>query len=434
MEYLQLQVPTFLAAGNRQFDSSLRGIRQAGPFDRGTCPATPRLLFVFPDELKDLANRLFLVLRNGVGPFSGTEAWFGMSLNKESVFRPDSFSVAGLSPFEVAQRYSASIEGFLGKGIPIDGALVIHSKSDRFDVDNPYLHSKFLLLKNNVPTQIVTTDVLDDERTLQWSVANVALALFAKLGGRPWAVRSCATEDTLVVGINRAIVRSNKAKSQQRFFGFATAFSHHGLYLGIRIFPAADELGAYLKGLRNSIAAALDAWHKALGRPVNLVMHLPKEPNKSEKAALEGAINDVGPASVHSSSIIRLSEAPHIQITDPNSENSLPRPGVLLRLDRDRAVLQLTGRKEDVVGGATEASPWTVRIISQMGTSPPLRDLCDHVFALSYMNWRGINAIATPVSIEYPRLIADLMARFAEAEFDVSKITGQQILERPWFL
>lgn len=434
MQYVQLNPPAFLGANNRAFDSAIRSIRQSGPFDRGTCPSAPRVLFVFPEEMKDLANRLFLVLRNGVGPFSGVESWFGMSLSKENVARPEPFSVRRLSERAKAEAYQQAIENVFSREQNFDAALVVHEKTARSQLENPYLFTKFPLMLRGIPTQIVTTDVLNDERTLQWSVANVGLGLFAKLGGQPWGVRSCLTDDTLVVGLNRALIRRAADGPPKRYHGFATAFSHHGLFLGIRVFPAADSLGAYLAGLTESVASAIQGWKSVLGRSINLVLHLPKQPSKDERRAIENAIASVGSGTVHSSSIVRLNEAPHVRITDSSSKDSLPPPGVLVRIERQRAVLQLTGRKDDVIGGATEASPWTVRVLSQMGNSPPLQDLCDHIFALSYMNWRGINAVATPVSVEYPRQIAELMARFAEAGFNVDELRGKPILERPWFL
>lgn len=434
MEYIQLTPPSFLGSGNRTFDSAVRSIRQGGPFDKSTCSSAPRVLFVFPEEFKDLANRLFLVLRNGVGPFSGSDAWFGFSLSTNNVKRVESFTIRGKSDQQSAEAYKQSIESVLATDARFDAALVIHEKTLRTELANPYLYTKFPLLLRNIPTQIVTTDVLDDERTLQWSVANVALGLFAKLGGKPWAINSTLADDTLVVGLNRALVRSSNSSKPRRFHGFATAFSHHGLFLGVRVFPAADDLEAYLSGLQQSVADAIGAWHKALGKPINLVLHLPKESSHDEREAVKGAISSSGTAIVHSSSILRLTEAKHIRLTDPTTSDGLPEPGVLVRLQRDRAVLQLTGRRDNVVGGHTEAPPWSVRIDSQMGNSPPLRELCEHVFALSYMNWRGINAMATPVTIEYPRHIAGLMARFTEAGFNIEELRGQSILEKPWFL
>lgn len=434
MEFLRLTPPSFLGSGNRTFDSAVRSIRQGGPFDKEGCPSSPRVLFVFPEEFKDLANRLFLVLRNGVGPFSGSESWFGFSLSTDNVQRVGSFTIKDKSDLESAEAYKEAIESVLATDTNFDAALVIHEKTLRTELCNPYLYTKFPLLLQNIPTQIVTTDVLDDERTLQWSVANVALGLFAKLGGKPWAINSTLADDTLVVGLNRALVRSYQGSKPRRFHGFATAFSHHGLFLGIRIFPAADDLATYLSGLKHSVASAISAWHEALGKPINLVLHLPKESSRDERNAVEAAISTSGTAVVHSSSILRLTEARHIRLTDSTANDGLPEPGVLVRLQRDRAVLQLTGKRENVVGGLTEAPPWSVRIDSQMGNSPPLRELCEHVFALSYMNWRGINAMATPVTIEYPRHIAELMARFAEAGFNIEELRGKEILEKPWFL
>lgn len=93
--YQRLPRPRFLVGGGKRVPSALVGLRSGGPYAKGECPPEPRILFVFPDEMRDKANRLFVALKNGIGPFKGTEPLFGFQLLSSNVERLPSFSVLG---------------------------------------------------------------------------------------------------------------------------------------------------------------------------------------------------------------------------------------------------------------------------------------------------------------------------------------------------
>ncbi len=189
LSYELLPRPRFLVGQGHVASSALGGLRSHGPYATNECPADPRILFVFPDELRDKANRLFLALKNGIGPFRGTAALLRFQLNTANVERLPAFSVRGLVDHAAAGVYHQAIEQRLqSRSLDADLALIIHRRTERADQINPYLSSKFPLLRSNVPTQLVTEQLLERTDTFQWSAANIALAMFAKMGGHPWAV------------------------------------------------------------------------------------------------------------------------------------------------------------------------------------------------------------------------------------------------------
>ena len=175
-------------------------------------------------------------------------------MNTANVERLPAFSVRGLDDHAAAGVYHQAIEQRLqSRSLDADLALIIHRRTERADQINPYLSSKFPLLRSNVPTQLVAEQLLERTDTFQWSAANIALAMFAKMGGHPWAVESPLSDDTLV-GINRATV------GKSRFYGFASTFAHNGIYLGTRL-PAQVEIAAGIVEVRDprvQTAAELD--------------------------------------------------------------------------------------------------------------------------------------------------------------------------------
>ncbi len=55
--------------------------------------------------------------------------------------------------------------------------------------DNGYMNQKAIFANAGIPTQSCTLKVINDEYTLKWSIANIALQIFCKAGGQPWKVR-----------------------------------------------------------------------------------------------------------------------------------------------------------------------------------------------------------------------------------------------------
>lgn len=439
LEYQNLARPTYVLGGDSRHASPLRGLKAAGPYKHGDCPRKPRLLFVFADEFKDLANRLFLALRNGIGPFQGVEPVFRFSLETSSVERVASFSVRGMDDHQAADAYLKAVQGYLDLQTskpPPDLALILHRHTDADDQHNPYLSSKYPLLASNIPTQVVTTDLVERTDQFQWSAANIALAMFAKMGGQPWAVETPFRPDTLVVGMTRVSVGPGQNGASRRFWGIASTFSHQGLFVGTDVFPPADTWGEYLAGLKTALDAAVQRWSETVSGPAALVLHLRKEIGREEEDVIQGVLASAGPQKVRSYAVMRLVESTERIIVDPSDDAGLPLSGTLVRLAGHRALLQVAGRDptQRTVGKTVIGGPWQVTKVRSSEDAPPFDVLCGNVLDLAAMNWRGLNAEASPVSVGYSQAVATILGRFAQAGFDVSRLQNLSVLKRVWFI
>jgi len=434
----QLQVSKFVVGNGALVSSALQGLKVSGPYSAGACPQNPRVLFVFAEDFKDQANRLFLALKNGVGPFPGAERLFGFRLSTSGVLRLKGFNLpASGSHGQRAQAYVTAIENEVATLDPRpDIALVIHPKTDPFTEDNPYLSAKFALLRANIPTQNITTDLLDNAPVLQWSAANIALAMFAKMGGKPWAIDTGLSPDSLIVGINRAFVSSPLSTGRNRVFGFATTFSHNGVYLETRLFPIAETWQEYLRTLRQSLQELMTEWQAKSGAAVPLVFHVQRELQKQEIAIIEECLSAETNKAVKEYSVIRLSDADGMLIVDDSRPDSMiPRAGTLVYLSGHRVLLQVSGQVPGgTVGKIVTSGPLQITNVKASPAAPKLSLLAQHAMALSQMNWRGFNSETWPVSIEYPRFLAELLGRFSAAGMDVAQLRGVPAMSRPWFL
>ncbi len=436
----QVTLPKVICRGDAEFNLSFEGLRLKGPYDQGQCPKKPSVLFVFPDELKEHANKLFKALREGIGPFTGTQKFFGFEMSKERMSRVGSFSAPNVLLAKAVQKYDDAIRRHLvnlAKGQNPDIAIIIHPRSERTQEHNPYLITKYPLLAAGIPTQVVTSDLIDNESTFKWSVGNIGLQLFAKMGGVPWIIRSGLSEDCIVVGINRATVASREKAELRRHYGFASVFGRDGVYKETRLFPPAVGWNEYLASFQKSIQDALTDWAKISKRPVSLVLHVTKEIGRDETSLLQKCLSDAGPTKVRDYAVLKLTSSENFLIFDrDNEETFTPPKGILIHLSDRRAIIQTNGVVKDsrTVARIGCGEPWQIRLLRQSEGAPAFSDLATVTLALAGMNWRALNAQEAPVSVRYPEMAAELLARFAAEGFDIPALSESPALKRPWFL
>lgn len=131
------------------------GLEQYGPFSRDTFPRpSPRILVVFPQAVKGAVETFVRYLRDGVprtqGFHAGMAKTFGL-LNPRFDLAP----VPGGAVRTAAEAYRRTISDALaGDDLP-DAAIVIVTDQDGDlpDTQNPYLHSKAMLLMAGVAAQ-----------------------------------------------------------------------------------------------------------------------------------------------------------------------------------------------------------------------------------------------------------------------------------------
>ena len=425
-----------LAAPTLQFSAAIpgrvatqpfTGVAKFGPYDNSALElGDGALLFMFPKAERALAHKLAKALLNGVGTFGGFEKFFRVPVAKGEALRHREVDTDLADLAAAAEAYRTAITGWNAERndrMPA-AAIVLVPRSERFETATPYYEAKAAFANLAIPTQMVTIDLVKGSQ-FNWAVANIALALFAKLGGIPWTVRAPATDKDLILGIGRADIGPNR----DRYFGYAVTFVNNGIYRHTHSFTPASTEDAYLERLTTAVRTALSA---DLDQPVErLVIHLAKEAGRREIDAAQRAIDSLGlelPVA-----FLRLDDSSLHDIADADAQNETfaPPKGLVAKLGPRRALLQTDEL------GPTGAPDGPLLVSIDRRSSVPVEsfdDLLEQVFRLSAANWRGFNARSKPATLVYGEQLAQLVGHLSDLDTWQPDLLRPELTDRPWFL
>lgn len=403
-----------------------KGVRQHGPYDNSALSlGDGALLFVFPTAERALAHRLAESLLKGAGGYPGFGKMFGVPVSTGSALRslPVETTLANLD--EAGAHYRAEIATWNAEPrerMPA-AAIVLVPHSEKFETAAPYYEAKAAFANLAIPTQMVTTELVRDENQFGWSVANIALALFAKLGGIPWAVDAPAGDDDLIIGIGRADV----GPERERFFGYAVTFVSNGIYRQTFSFtPTADE-AAYEERLQKAIEAALAS--DVDEPPARLIIHLAKRAGTREIEAAERAMQAAGlrvPVA-----FLRLDDSSLHDVADTGEASFAPPKGLVVKLGPQRALVQT----DELSATGAPDGPLLVEM-DRRSTVPveQFDELVAQVFRLAAANWRGFNARSKPATLVYGEQLASLVGHLSDLDTWNPELLRSELKDRPWFL
>jgi hypothetical protein len=161
----RLRTKVYVFGDNRESKSQYTGLREYGPLKPLDRP--PRLLFVFREQDRQAARRLAVGLRGaqkrGQFTFPGFKALFKCDLHIDS------------NPIVIPDLSRPAIEAALGRAtkdkqtepstVPV---LVLPSD------DDSYFVQKALFSNAEMPTQVCTLRILQDDDSLKWAIANLS--------------------------------------------------------------------------------------------------------------------------------------------------------------------------------------------------------------------------------------------------------------------
>lgn len=433
--------PVEFSFGNGQSGpDKLRGLVTHGPFQPLTIEK-PRIGFVFPQESRDAANKLFLALKNGIGLFRGVENTFRFALSREQVFPIPVNGVQLSSRADHARNARAYADAVLAWSagqakLRPDMLFVLHPKTSGNEPVTPYYECKAMLLKEAILSQNVTLDLIDNPSQFQWSAANIALGAFVKLGGTPWVVKGEELDQDLIIGIGRAYLYDPQSRQTVGYIAFTACFSARGPLKFISLAEVARTRNDYLTSLQNIVRTTLAQADRLGNRVTSLTVHAPKEMQRVEMEAIRTAARSHKTNSLLQPLVIKVTEEFSFFAVDERYQDGVPQRGTAVQVSDRDYMLYTEGREEK--------EAWAVRLPVALRVTPQgeplarprmlgtLRQIND----LSQVNWRGLNARSKPISIYYGTLIARILSHLSPEH--VRTLYGEDarkmLQERMWFL
>jgi hypothetical protein len=416
LPYKELKPKTYIFAGNRTNVSQFKGLEEHGPYKK--IPRNNILLRIFhKNGERYLAEDLKKCLE-------GNSEFIAYFSGFKQMFRADDLKITLQS---VSELSFDEIKKSLEKGeLPI---LILSRKDEK-----TYFDLKFELLNENIPSQFVTSELLRSKDGLKWAISNIALQIFAKLGGAPWIVKdpwgeysSFEKSKSIIIGIGQAHdISEGKIK---KFFTYFVSTTSNGLYEKAGILGHSTEEYSYLQQIGERISELLKnyvAQHYS-----RVVIHVPFKIKKREIERILHSIQNIKQDNVELTVLKINTKNKFFGYAYTNS--MVPYESSYIKLSNQPASFLIWFE------GIPKQQPKISKRISgpvhiEFRWSNKQNEITQHtlylqeILNLSGANWRGFNAKSLPVSIYYCKLIAKFLKHFPRAVENIGQI------KNPWFL
>jgi len=272
---------------------------------------------------------------------------------------------------------------------------------------------------------MISVNTLINTQNLQFTLENIALASYAKIGGIPWTISTEKEENVLLMGISRT-------KDDNGFLvGFITIFSYNGDFLLLNSAAPVVEWEKYLEHLSKLIIDSIKEYEMKRGEPSKIILHISKRPGKKELEAVQKALQDFGHDIPYA--LIHLNEYSNFRIFDSTHPTYIPPKGLLVRLSSLEVLIVNRGRLN---GWTKVGMPRVLNVrMDKRSTvnASEFLDLAKNVHDLCYVNWRGFNAKSIPITLNYSKLIATMIKNIGAKKWN-DLVTKGKLRDKSWYL
>ena len=313
---------------------------------------------------------------------------------------------------------------------------------------NPYYGTKAMLLKNHVAVQNFRLETMrQDPRNLVFTMNQMSLASYAKLGGRPWLLGAEQTvAHELVIGVGSHVASDSRIGGGTRHVGITTVFSSDGGYhLSERtnVVPFEDYSAALAETLKATIIRVRneDNW-KSTDR-VRLIFHMFKPAKDVEADAIKSAVEALDLDNV-TYAFLHIAPSHPFVIFDKNQKgypSYAPKKGILgptrgvhLKLGDYESLVVFSGVSE--LKQETDGLPRACLLkLHRNSTFGDMTYLARQAFDFTAHSWRIMSPEPFPITIKYSDLIAERLTGLKQVPgWDDDAVKFREIGRTPWFL
>ena len=441
----QMQKPVFVFNDNGEADWAEKGLTQYGPYTKRTFDRNdPSICVICAQHDKGRVEQFVRKLLKGIPSSkyfgSGLEGKFSLGTSRVEVFATAMDSV---------DAYKNAIEAAIQKkaddGGRWDLALVqVRQSFKKLEVtENPYYLGKNLFFLHQVPVQDFTIELLaQSDYSLGYSLNNMALACYAKMGGVPWLLKSSPTlSHELVIGIGSANIGQERGADNQRIMGITTVFSGDGSYIVSNTSKAvAPE--AYCEALTAVLGETIEKIQKRMnwqkGDTIRLIFHAQvKKFNKEEIEAVRAVIEEYREYQIEYA-FLKISENHGLHMFDSATAGVkkgrlAPVRGKTFKLSRHEMLVYLIGHRE--LRQDTDGHPRGLILdVHKDSTFKDIKYLTAQLYSFASHSWRSYFPNPMPVTISYSDLIARNLGWLNQLPGWNDSVMIGKIGQSQWFL
>lgn len=424
--FFEASTPTYVfdAGTLKSASQAAAGLTKYGPYSRHVFTPTKPNICVICDRKRRGQFELFLrKLRDGL-TVDGRSLPFGRGLLGIYGLHDLSLTFVEADGFTAEAYHAAAAKALrLGvEGSPWHLALVQTEKDSRqlAPKDNPYLVAKAAFLSNQIPTQFIACETFAmPPINLAYTLSNLALAVYAKLGGIPWLIKSDkGIAHEVVIGLGSAAIGESRFSKKERIVGITSVFRGDGGYL-LSNLSNAVSMARYGEALTESLQATLQRvrtemnWLK--GDSVRVIVHAFKPMRNTEVESLKVALAEFSEFDLQFAFLHVKEDHPYLLFDDQSvgvkgRGEKTPVRGLYAEIGANETLLTLTGPQQ--LKRATDGLPKPLLLsLHRDSTFTDIIYLTKQVFWFSNHSWRSFLPAAMPVTIYYSDLVAGLLGR-----------------------
>lgn len=315
--------------------------------------------------------------------------------------------------------------------------------------DNPYYVTKSFFLKHQVPVQEIEIEsMIINDNQLIYTLNNISLASYAKMGGIPWLLKANPTiSHELIIGLGSCYMGKSRLGTKERVVGITTVFTGDGNYLLNNRSAAVsfeDYPDALIESLKETVTTIREDQNWNHNDSIRLVFHTFKPLKDAEIIAVKSVMEELGDYDTEYAFIHFVDDHPFYIFDENNTEGVFgtyqqpkgrlaPPRGLLWKIDKHEALLSFTGARELKRSEDGIPQPLLLRL-HRDSTFKDITYLCRQAFAFSCHSWRSFSPAPLPITILYSELIARLLRGLSDVSgWDADAMLGR-IGRTRWFL
>lgn len=282
--------------------------------------------------------------------------------------------------------------------------------------ESPYYFCKAKYIGQAIPTQEVQIEKLRGSG-LKFIVTNVALNIYAKLGGTPWGIEQTRhLKKEFIVGIGSTIDENHKS-----VMGIANIFDSSGKYFVGECVPLTG-FANYEKQLEDAVYSQIIKLIDGSEDEVRIIFHIYKSPsNRFEVRAMENVVQRLNSNNIKYA-FVHVGYAHNFRIYNNGGKYPLDK-GYYIQLSENEALVNFVDK------GST---PLKITV-DRRSTFKDIYYLSQQIYWFSHLSCRSYIPAKKSVTITYPSLMAFITEKLKHVEgWDYNVL--QSVGDKLWFI